>query len=219
VAALPGQSAIYAAFDWIRSAATELNQADNLAPLTWPPDVPPPGTEIVSVPDKAAYDLIRIATAYCFLHEVQHIVFCQQEHGLTAWEEELACDRFAEKFLLSGVLDFADEIGELADEILEKRVSGIALAAFVLFEVTAPENWGGTRTHPPIADRLKALFSTVALPPTAYSWNVGAALLIAKWRASGRPLPQFVFADEKDLFEQLVSRIGKITKEEPDGNS
>jgi hypothetical protein len=38
--------------------------------LTWPADVPPPGTESFSVPDKAAFDLICIATAYAFLHEL-----------------------------------------------------------------------------------------------------------------------------------------------------
>jgi hypothetical protein len=121
--------------------------------------------------------------------------------------EEIACDRFAREFLLSGAFEFATKIGKPADEVLAKRVAAIALAAFVMIEVTPPEAWGGSGSHPSLAERFRELFATVAIPPTAYPWNIGAALLLAKLRASGRPLPQFVFADEKTLFERLISLL------------
>ena len=207
VAALPGQSSIELAFDRMIAAARELKQTESLTSFPWPSDVPRPGTEHLSVPDKAVHDLVCIATAYFFLHEVQHVVFYHAEDRPTDWAEEIACDRFAREFVLSGVPAFAAEIVKPADEVLAKRVAAIALAAFVMFEVTPPEFWGGTRSHPPIADRLEAIFTTAALPRTAYPWNVGSALLLAKLRASGRPIPQFTFADEQSLFDQLISLL------------
>jgi Peptidase U49 len=208
VAALPGQSAVDAAFDRTLAAAEELNQIDNLASFTWPADVPPPGTESFSVPDKAAHDLVCIATAYFFLHELKHVAFAVDKDAPTDLvAEEIACDRFAQEFLLSGASAFATEIGKPPDEVLAKRVAAIALAGFVMIAVTPPNAWGGTGSHPPLAERLRDTFETIAIPPTAYPWNVGAALLLAKLRASGRPIPQFVFADEKTLFERLISLL------------
>jgi hypothetical protein len=208
VAALPGQSAVNATFDRTLSSAARLRQSENLAFFTWPADVPPPGTESFSVPDKAAHDLICIATAYAFLHELKHVAFANDGDAPTdPVAEEIACDRFAREFLLSGASAFAAQIGKPVDEVLAKRVAGIALAAFVVFEETPPESWGGSGSHPSVAERLKDVFATVAIPPTAYPWNIGAALVLAKLGASGRPTPQLTFPDEKALFEQLVSLL------------
>jgi hypothetical protein len=194
--------------EWIFAAVAELRHSDNLASLTWPADVPPPGTESFSVPDKAAFDLICIATAYAFLHELKHVAFAKDGDAPTdPVAEEIACDGFAREFLLSGVPAFAAQIGKPVDEVLAKRIAAIALAAFVVFEETPPEAWGGSDSHPSVAERLKDVFATVAIPPTAYPWNIGAALVLAKLRASGRPCPQLTFPNEKTLFEQLVSLI------------
>jgi hypothetical protein len=205
VAALPSQSAVDAAFDRMLATAADLCQIDNLASFSWPADVPPPGTESFSVPDKAAFDLVCIATAYVFLHEIKHIAFANDADGPTdPIAEEIACDRFALDFLLSGVRTFAAEIEKPADEVLAKRVAAIALAAFVVIEVTPPAAWSGSGSHPPLVERLKDIFATVEIPPTGYPWNIGAALLLAKLRVPGRQIPQLIFADEKTLFEQLI---------------
>jgi hypothetical protein len=206
VAALPNQSAVDAAFDRLLAAATELRHTDDLAYFRWPADVPPPGTERFSVPDKAAHDLVCIATAYVFLHELKHVAFANDGDGPTdPVAEEIACDRFARDFLLSGVPAFAAEIDKPAEEVLAKRLAGIALAAFVVIEVTPPEAWGGSGSHPPLAGRLNEIFATVAISPTGYPWNIGAAFLFAKLRVAGRQVPQMIFADERTLFEQLIS--------------
>jgi hypothetical protein len=208
VVALPGQPAVDAAFDQTLAAAKKLGETDGVASFTWPADVPPPGVESFSVPDKAAYDLVCIATAYVFLHELKRVAFAVDGDAPTdPVAEEIACDRFAREFLLSTTPAFAAEIRKPAEEVLAKRVAAIALAAFVIFEVTPPQFWGGSASHPPIAERLKDVFTNVPLSPTAYPWNIGAALVLAKLRASGRPLPQLTFPDEKTLFEQLISLL------------
>lgn len=204
LSALPDQSRIDAAFNRMISAATALGQAEDLTSVFWE-DVPLPGTETFSVPDKAAYDLICIATAYVFLHEVKHLAFAQDgDAPESPIAEEMACDRFARDFLLSDVPAFARMIEKPADEVLAKRLAGIALAAFVVLEITPSAWWSGSGTHPPIAERLKGVFEGAAISPTEYPWNIGAALLLAKLRAVARPPPQLTFANEKALFEQLV---------------
>jgi hypothetical protein len=208
VSALPDQFRIDVAFDRIISAATALGKAEDPASVLWPEDVPPPGTETFSIPDKAAYDLICIATAYIFLHEVKHLAFAQDENGPESLiAEEMACDRFAKDFLLSDVPAFSRMIEKPAGEALAKRLAGIAIAVFVVLENTPPERWGGSGTHPPIAERLKGIFEGTGLSPTGYPWNIGAALLLAKLRAVSRPPPQLTFANEQALFEQLVSLL------------
>jgi hypothetical protein len=198
VAALPGQSSVDAAFDRTLTAAEEVGQIDNLASFSWPTNVPQPGTESFSDPDKAAHDLVCVATAYFFLHELKHVAFRIDEDAPSdPVAEEIACDRFAREFLLSGIPTFAAEIGITADEVRAKRVAAIALATFVIVAVTPPEAWGGTGSHPALTQRFRDTFETVAIARTAYPWNVGSALLLAKLRASGRPIPQFVFADEQ----------------------
>jgi hypothetical protein len=114
VSALPHQSRVDAAFDRIISTATALGKAEGPASVSWPEDVPPAGTETFSIPDKAAYDLICIATAYFFLHEVKHVAFAQDEgRPKSPIAEEMACDRFAKDFLLSDVPAFARMIESL----------------------------------------------------------------------------------------------------------
>jgi hypothetical protein len=206
VSALPDQSRVDAAFDRIISTATALGKAEGPASVSWPEDVPPPGTETFSIPDKAAYDLICIATAYFFLHEVKHVAFAQDEdRPKSPIAEEMACDRFAKDFLLSDAPAFARMIEKPTGEVLAKRLAGIAIAVFVMPEITPPDLWSGSETHPPIAKRLKEIFDGTALSPTEYPWNIGASLLLAKLRAVSRPPPKLTFANEQALFEQLVS--------------
>ena len=100
------------------------------------------------------------------LHEVKHLAFAQDEdRPESPIAEEMACDRFAKDFLLSDVPAFARRIEKPTDEVLAKRLAGIAIAVFVMLEITPPDLWSGSGTHPPIAERLTGCGKTRFIEP------------------------------------------------------
>jgi hypothetical protein len=155
VAELPGQRELDAQFDRLLASAAELGKARDDKTFHWPEDVPQPGTEnFASIYDKAAHDLVCIATAYFFLHELKHLAFAQDLNAPNdPLVEELACDRFARDFLLDMVPAFAAGIGKSTEEVLAKRVAALSLAAFVLLDLTPLQRWNTSRTHPAMAER------------------------------------------------------------------
>jgi hypothetical protein len=205
IARLYGQASADAAFDSLMDRAEELSQMGLSDQFTWPHEVPQPGqAAIVNVADKAAFDLICLATAYVFLHEIRHVMFRQNANAPSdPIAEEIACDRFARDFLVAQIDDYVKSRRCSSVEVLNKRAMGMALATFVILEVTPPEKWGGTRTHPPVGDRLRELIATVNLPNDQPFWIYTATLLIAKLRRESGLTDSINFMDIPDLCYKL----------------
>lgn len=169
------------AFTEILSASEDLISAESLDDVTWPDDVPRPLSDKTnfSVEQQATFDLIMIATAYAMLHEIKHVMFNQDGNRPSDADEEIACDTFARDFILDGYLEYADESGEPADKILMKRAMGIALGAFIVYEMTPDHGLRGNSDYPPIADRFDALIGKIQASADNDFWMLAGTLLIA----------------------------------------
>ena len=57
--------------------------------------------------ERATIDLIKIATAYVFLHEIRHVIFqADGDRPPDPRDEELECDIFARNFLMERIPDY-----------------------------------------------------------------------------------------------------------------
>jgi len=188
--------------------ARELKDIENLNAFDWP-DIPVPGlTPPVTTKDRAVVDLIKIGTAFSFLHEVQHEIFkTSSDRPETATEEEYGCDTFARDFLLGRVSEYSADTQQDRQGVLDKRLMGILLGAFVILEVTPESRRGGTDKHPPVADRLRKLILAPNYPAGEHVWVYGCSLLLAKLREEGK-LPDCIgFDNSRQLFEQLMALL------------
>jgi hypothetical protein len=147
----------------------------------WPNGVPRPQADKrgFNIEQQGAFDLIMIATAYVLLHEFRHVKFYVDRNRPARPREELDCDAFARQFLLESLDDYAERSGQRRHDLLAKRVAGIALGTYVLYEFTPEAGRGGTDDYPPVTDRLDPLFSEVELPADHWFWDFAASLLVA----------------------------------------
>jgi hypothetical protein len=157
IRAAPDQPAADRALESARRKAEELRTIESVEAFVWPADVPAPGGAPPNkVEDTAAVHLVKLATAYAFLHEVHHVKLAADgRRPADLKDEELECDRFAREFLMGKVTEYAavSKQDELA--VRNKRLTGIALGGYVLVEITPRERRSASSTHPPLALRLR----------------------------------------------------------------
>ena len=71
--------------------------------IAWPQGIPKPapGLRITDRQRKATFDLVFIAGAWMFAHEVRHQIYeCQENVWHIRFAEEVECDRWALRLLL-----------------------------------------------------------------------------------------------------------------------
>jgi hypothetical protein len=207
ISLLPGQKEVDTAFDQGLADAVALGRAKSFDDFVWPASIPIFGNPKTPA-QRTTFDLVGIATAYIFLHEVRHLMYCQDGNTpRNLVREETTCDGFARDLLLEKAHVYATLSGAPLNNVLTKRVLALSLAAFVIIEVTPPELWRGSRSHPPVADRLHHILSASGLPNDSVVWRASAAFLMAKLRNLGRTVELLHLRDERDLFEQLSSQL------------
>ena len=152
--------------------------------IAWPNDLPRPEQgKPTDMSGAMTFDLLCMAAAYSFLHEVQHVKFSSGRHAPTSpHEEELLCDEFARAMLLDKIEQYATISGYPLRILKTKRAMSIGLASFFLLVLTPIEAWGGSRSHPPVAQRIQALADSLLLPDTDDFWIYLASLVIAQLR-------------------------------------
>ena len=129
------------------NSARSIIEEQSSVHTTWPQDVPRPEANretLGSHQEMAAFDLVCLATAYVFLHELRHVKFLSDgDYPADRREEEIACDVWARSFLTDKVGIYAQSVGQSFTRVLDKRSMGIALGAMILHEIT-PESarWG-----------------------------------------------------------------------------
>lgn len=142
-----------------------LSEDVDLEPL--PAGVAEPGQypELSSDPQgRAATELATIAVAWALLHEVRHIQHQREGTGAdpkgddekAKHAEELSCDAFATGFLLDHIEQYAQDSGQSADLIRQKRQLGIYFGLFGV-AMLAKDKWGKSASHPAVQTRLEAV--------------------------------------------------------------
>ena len=184
-------------------------QAKQLDDLEWPATISLPGTcpdPSLDPTGKATFDLACLAAATTFFHELRHVQFAAQRDAppLTV-EEERACDMHARSMLLDRVADYCTTTGEPHPQVLNKRIMGLATAAFCIGHVEpAGLQAAIVDTHPPVAERFKALVLDADAADDADGWLYTACLLMHLLRRAHRLPPTVTFVSAKELCRQLV---------------
>jgi hypothetical protein len=186
----------------------ELKKIQNLEEFTWPSDMPEPGPALpATTRERAIVDLIKLATAFTFLHEVRHAMFIDDGNSPSKLDEEQECDRFARDFLLEKVSEYCASTHYDQEGVLNKRLMGITLGAFVILEITPGEKRGGTDEHPPVAARFRNLIQQGNYKAGEHVWIYVCSLMLGTLREEGK-LPSVIpFRAPQDLFDQLVALL------------
>lgn len=183
-----GLAAAEEAFESLLYTLRGILQASSLDDVSWPSDVPRPQADKtgLTIDQQATFDLLMIAAAYAFLHEIRHLIFAKDPDRPSAPDEEIACDTYARDFLLDKIDEYAARSQQCPDKVLMKRAMGAALGAFMVQEVTAREVKAGTSEYPPFADRLDVLIGQVQNKANDDFWIFAGALLLATLRRLDR---------------------------------
>lgn len=205
VAGLDGQARADAAFDETAAAARDL--AD-MKDGTWPVYVPEPEAGRPTSPiDALAFDLTCMATAFTFLHEVQHIILKADASPLEGPDEELACDAYARTILLEQTEAYASSVNQNHTLVRRKRAMAIALAAFFVVWLTPPEAVNGTATHPALRARLDALLRDIAGEADEDFWIFVCSLIVSTLRRDGHTPQTTPFRSAKELALALMPAL------------
>lgn len=177
---------------------------------TWPQDVPRPEADretLGSHQEMVAFDLVCLATAYVFLHELRHVKFLSDgDCPADRREEEIACDVWARSFLTDKVGSYAQSVGQAFSRVLDKRSMGIALGAMILHEITPESARWGTAEYPPMTTRIQAMISGSTLAKESHFWLFTACLLVGMFRQAHRQLPMYA-PSTHELVEQLITDL------------
>jgi hypothetical protein len=205
-----GLSAEVASSDELLYCARELRRADSADQVTWPPDIPAPAPDSAgfSIESQAAFNLLSIATAATFLHEVRHLRYFQDEDvPAIRRDEEKLCDEYAREFLTSYSHEYARVVAKPTAAILNLRTMGMALAAYIIHEATPIDQQGGSDDYPSSADRFISLVGDPDLPDGCDCWVFASALLLSALKRTPRFRTPVLFTNAKDLFLSLCQML------------
>lgn len=205
-----GLAAAEGDFKILLLAAQALEGLPSAGDFEWPQGLPEPQPDksgLANIEDQAASDLCMIAGAYAFLHELRHVWhFRHPPRPSDSTAEEMDCDVFARGFLMDKAGLYAAQSGEPFDKVANRRAMGIALGAWIIYEITPAFGRGGSYTHPPVADRLDALIGNMPVQPNADFWVWTSALLVAAARHRGQS-QDLVFNNAEALALHLMEAL------------
>lgn len=161
-------------------AIKDLNEANSVDGITWPPGIPKPDDGKPSdVNGSMAFDLLCMASAYCFLHELRHVQLRNLGSELNPIQEEHECDKYARDFLLEKIEEYARQSGYDLTLLKNKRGMAIALASILLLVVTPESHWQGSASHPSVVSRIQELVNATGVSDNDYFWSYLACLLLS----------------------------------------
>ena len=176
----------------------ECFEATRVAPdvdaVNWPTYLPPPG-ELVDHnpgdPSRVGGELAIFSVCWALLHELQHLI--HQQEGTSASlddveacrEEEHCCDAFATNFLLERIALYAEQTGQSASGVSDKRQMGIYCAVFTM-TLLARGNWDAGDQHPALQDRIDAISAILDSHGTS---KVAAVIAVASFMSLKLALP------------------------------
>lgn len=208
---IDGQAELDALFVSRVRAVNDLGRSLGLDDFDWPADVPYPDENMAfeSIQDKAAFDLICMAGAYVFLHEIRHAQLETDINRPTdTLDEEIACDRYALEMMIGRVSDYSKNAGYPAEKVLAKRLFGALFAKLVILTLTPKKAWAIDSEHPSVAKRIRGILEAAdgRIPDTF--WSAIAAMLAAFTRYFGLLHAPIPFTSCRDLAFKICDAIG-----------
>lgn len=184
----------------------EFKTVDSVADCEWPTSIPAPAHRRPTndYEQTAVYDLVGMAMVYVFLHELRHIQFSSDSMGRPdPKEEELMCDKYARSFLFEKVKNYSAESGDDLEKVISKRAMAVALASFLIFELTPINARYGTNSHPPISERIKHVLDFPSLRVNDNYWLYLGSMLITKLGLMGAKPQALRFETRKEFCEKV----------------
>jgi len=184
----------------------ELREHESIDSFEWPSNIPSPyNGKPQDVNGSMVFDLLCIASAYCFLHEFRHVQIRKSEISLDIHDEEYQCDKFARDFLISQIGEYAENSGYDTNTLKNKRLMAIALAAVLLFVITPEDLWDGSETHPPVANRIEELTKNVTIGDNDYFWAYLSSLLLSLLLTKKKSIPSTQIYSQRNYCMNLLS--------------
>ena len=190
-------------FDRLLGKVRELENCSALEDFVWPEDVPEPieGLHIADQSKKATFDLVCMAGAFVFAHELRHAMLGVE--GIRPdrmIDEERECDRWALSLLLNQASSYASDTNQDSVLVCAKRLLGVWVAQVTILILTKREYWGESESYPSISDRLRAVLDAVVGPVPDWFWVFIVSTLTALARAFGVLPPSMAFpATDREL--------------------
>jgi len=190
---------------YLLSCFHRLKEAESRMDHTWPEMIPlpVPTRPVHSDEEAAVYDLMGVAMVFMFLHELKHIQISNSNEPVSYHEEELDCDNYARSFLLKNIENYSSMSGDDYFKVMSKRAMGIALAYFLILELTPQERWDGSDTHPSVYSRLIYLMGYPELDIDDNYWLYLGSLIITKLRMMGVSVPKLHFGSRKEFCSKM----------------
>ncbi len=202
------------AFDALIEKVHELTSAISVDDVAFPEDVPFPreGLKIDDPEMKCAFDLVCMAGAYVFAHEVRHCIFERcGDNPEEMINEEVKCDRWALDLMLGKADEYARANGYDPATVRAKRILGIVIAKLTILTITPRDRWDTSDDHPPVRERLQAVLDAATDPVPDWFWITVASMLTACARRFGvidQPIP--FPASFRDLAYGLCDRLKAV---------
>lgn len=185
-----------------------LNTSHSIDSFIWPPEVPEPFNGKPTDQDGAmVFDLLCMAAAYCFLHEIKHVMFKEAGETLEIHDEEFACDTFARQFLLEEIELFSKSSNYPLEPLRMKRAMSICLSSLLLLVLTPKNQWNGSQSHPSIIERIKALTNSLALPDDNFFWAYLSCIIILILENSNIKFSYQFIESQKEFCLYLLNQI------------
>ena len=185
-----------------------------LEEAVWPPDIPEPvdsRDDLSDIQDKAVYDLVIMATAVMFLHELRHAKFHRDHsNGIPRpirREEERLCDVYARDWFMSRHDQYAAEHGHHPQDVCSKRAMALLLVCEFLRFAKDHTGTVGADLYPPVADRIAVLSGSLPLPDTDNYWLFSSCVLFAEARRRAVHALELPAGSPKAISEYLLRRL------------
>lgn len=193
----------------------ELQKLDDISKFSWPSNIPSPyNGKPADLEGGMSFDLLCIGSAFCFLHELNHVILRNEQIELAEHEEEFQCDKFARNFLLENIFQYAQSEGCDLDKVKSKRCMAIAFATMVLFAATPTNQWLGSRTHPSSIERLRVLLKEVDLTSNDKLWPYLSSILIVVCKENSINLSDSYIKCQKIFCFEILKMIeSHLTKQ------
>jgi hypothetical protein len=189
-------------------AIINLKEAENIDSVTWPSSISRPDDGKPSdVNGSMVFDLLCMASAYCFLHELRHVQLRNLGNNLDPIQEEHECDKYARDFLLEKIEDYAQQSGYDLTLLKNKRGMAIALASILLLVVTPESHWEGSTTHPSVVSRIQELVNAIGVSDNDYFWSYLACLLLSVISSKGISIDSVIVKTQREYCLILLGAI------------
>ncbi len=206
---IPDQTKEENKYQELINSVYELAEVNDPATFSWPNTVPKPeNKKPTDMEGAATFDLICMAGAYVFLHEMKHIAFSMDNNAPSnPHEEELECDLFAKSVMLDKLDAYSKQSGYDLKRLNSKRAMSISLALFFMLVITPLESWSGTESHPSITARIEPMVDGLSIHNDDIFWIYMASLFLSHLRYLSKEPLVFEFKTFRELSMALISKI------------